>query len=59
MSHRHRCTTKDCPYYYVCTQRDCQIDWQCPSCEDNEHFSDIDRMNREQQIREMNRAENQ
>ena len=47
--HKHRCATKDCPHYYMCSQRDCRIDWQCPKCEDDELFDDISRMNQQQE----------
>lgn len=49
--HQHRCATKNCPNFYVCHTRDCRLTWQCPTCEDNTLFDDIQRMNQEQQQR--------
>jgi len=42
--HKHYCSTPNCPDYYVCSQRDCRDTWQCPRCEDDEIFDDIQRM---------------
>lgn len=47
MRHIHRCATKDCENYYVCTSRDCRLDWQCPTCEDNEQADDLTRQEAE------------
>jgi len=46
--HKHYCSTPNCPDYYVCSQRDCRDDWQCPRCEDDELFNDIQQLELEQ-----------
>lgn len=47
--HEHRCSTKGCKNYYVCSDRDCRLEWQCPTCDDNELYNDIQLMEQQQQ----------
>lgn len=46
--HIHECSTPECQHFYACTERDCQIAWTRPQCEDDELFDDIQRMNNEE-----------